>query len=122
MCAVSGAGAGAANCSRPPRAVTGAVRAASGNSGTNGSSSGCMATILAVRIAHVSRHASAVGPRPRDDRRVAYHPGVEALVARLSQLNAETEGALRVVTFYDTLMRRRVGLPALARASAGLAE
>ncbi|MEV2222575.1 helix-turn-helix domain-containing protein [Nocardia vinacea] len=29
---------------------------------------------------------------------------------------------IRIVAFYDTLMRRRVDLPALARASAGLAE
>jgi PucR C-terminal helix-turn-helix domain len=47
---------------------------------------------------------------------------VEALVERLSQLDSQAEGALRVVMFYDTLMRRRVDLPALARASAGLAE
>jgi hypothetical protein len=44
------------------------------------------------------------------------------LAARLSQLDSEAEGALRVVMFYDTLMRRRVDLAALARASAGLAE
>lgn len=47
---------------------------------------------------------------------------MEALAARLSQLDAQVEGAIRVVMFYDTLMRRRVDLPALARASAGLAE
>ncbi|MBF6328361.1 PucR family transcriptional regulator [Nocardia transvalensis] len=47
---------------------------------------------------------------------------MEALVLRLSQLDSEAEGALRVVMFYDTLMRRRVDLAALARASAGLAE
>jgi hypothetical protein len=47
---------------------------------------------------------------------------MEALAARLSQLDSEAGGALRVVMFYDTLMRRRVDLPALARASAGLAE
>ncbi|MGE2689595.1 PucR family transcriptional regulator [Mycolicibacterium pulveris] len=47
---------------------------------------------------------------------------MEALVARLSRLDADAEGALRVVTFFDTLMRRRVDLPALARAAAGLAE
>jgi hypothetical protein len=47
---------------------------------------------------------------------------VEVLVARLSQLDPEAEGALRVVMFYDTLMRRRVDLPALARASAVLSE
>lgn len=41
---------------------------------------------------------------------------------RLSQLDTEAEGALRVVSFYDTLLRRRVDLPALARASANLAE
>ncbi len=47
---------------------------------------------------------------------------MEALAARLSHLDPEVEGALRIVMFYDTLMRRRVDLPALARASAGLAE
>jgi PucR C-terminal helix-turn-helix domain len=47
---------------------------------------------------------------------------MEALVERLSRLDTEAEGALRVVMFYDTLIRRRVDLPALARASAGLAE
>ncbi|WP_049565075.1 PucR family transcriptional regulator [Nonomuraea sp. SBT364] len=47
---------------------------------------------------------------------------MEALAVRLSQLDAEAGGAIRVVMFYDTLMRRRVDLPALARASAGLAE
>jgi hypothetical protein len=39
-----------------------------------------------------------------------------------ARLDSQAEGALRVVMFYDTLMRRRVDLPALARASAGLAE
>ncbi|MBQ1027967.1 CdaR family transcriptional regulator [Micromonospora sp. C95] len=47
---------------------------------------------------------------------------MEALAERLSHLDREAGGALRVVMFYDTLMRRRVDLPALARASAGLAE
>ncbi|MFG2007322.1 PucR family transcriptional regulator [Spirillospora sp. NPDC048911] len=47
---------------------------------------------------------------------------MEALAVRLSGLDAHAEGAIRVVAFYDTLMRRRVDLPALARASAGLAE
>ncbi|MFF9276051.1 helix-turn-helix domain-containing protein [Streptomyces griseosporeus] len=47
---------------------------------------------------------------------------MEALAVRLSGLDSYVEGALRVVGFYDTLMRRRVDLPALARASAGLAE
>ncbi|HEY7487390.1 MAG TPA: helix-turn-helix domain-containing protein [Streptosporangiaceae bacterium] len=47
---------------------------------------------------------------------------MEALAVRLSQLDSYAEGAIRVVAFYDTLMRRRVDLPALARASAGLAE
>ncbi|NBE96761.1 PucR family transcriptional regulator [Nonomuraea sp. KC401] len=46
---------------------------------------------------------------------------MEALAVRLSHLDAEAGGALRVVMFYDTLMRRRVDLPALARASANLA-
>ncbi|GFG51958.1 ABC transporter substrate-binding protein [Mycolicibacterium agri] len=47
---------------------------------------------------------------------------MEALVARLSRLDTDAGGALRVVTFYDALIRRRVDLPGLARASAGLAE
>ncbi|MDA0635894.1 helix-turn-helix domain-containing protein [Nonomuraea sp. MCN248] len=47
---------------------------------------------------------------------------MEALAVRLSHLDTQAEGAIRVVMFYDTLMRRRVDLPALARASAGLAE
>lgn len=47
---------------------------------------------------------------------------MEALAVRLSHLDSHVEGAIRVVMFYDTLMRRRVDLPALARASAGLAE
>lgn len=41
---------------------------------------------------------------------------------RLSGLDPYVDGAIRIVAFYDTLMRRRVDLPALARASAGLAE
>ncbi|MFD9327933.1 helix-turn-helix domain-containing protein [Streptomyces sp. NPDC060065] len=45
-----------------------------------------------------------------------------ALAVRLSHLDSQAEGAIRVVMFYDTLMRRRVDLPALARASAVLAE
>jgi hypothetical protein len=47
---------------------------------------------------------------------------MEALAARLSHLDSQVEGAIRVVAVYDTLMRRRVDLPALARASAGLGE
>jgi hypothetical protein len=47
---------------------------------------------------------------------------MKALAERPSQLGSQAEGALRVVLFYDTLMRRRVDLPALARASADLAE
>ncbi|NUU19959.1 MAG: PucR family transcriptional regulator, partial [Streptomycetaceae bacterium] len=47
---------------------------------------------------------------------------MEALAVRLSGLDAYVDGVLRIVAFYDTLMRRRVDLPALARASAGLAE
>ncbi|MGW0711935.1 PucR family transcriptional regulator [Streptomyces sp. NPDC002643] len=46
---------------------------------------------------------------------------MEALAQRLSHLDSQAEGAVRVVMFYDTLMRRRVDLPALTRASAGLA-
>ncbi|WP_328915169.1 MULTISPECIES: helix-turn-helix domain-containing protein [unclassified Streptomyces] len=47
---------------------------------------------------------------------------MEALAVRLSGLDSYVGGAICVVAFYDTLMRRRVDLPALARASAGLAE
>ncbi|GAT70436.1 helix-turn-helix domain-containing protein [Planomonospora sp. ID91781] len=47
---------------------------------------------------------------------------MEAVAERLSHLDPQAGGAIRVVMFYDTLMRRRVDLPALARASAGLAE
>ena len=47
---------------------------------------------------------------------------MEAIVARLSQLDPHAQGALRLVMFYDTLMRRRVDLPTLVRSSAGLAE
>ncbi|MDX2563769.1 helix-turn-helix domain-containing protein [Streptomyces sp. TX20-6-3] len=47
---------------------------------------------------------------------------MEALAVRLSGLDPYVDGALRIVAFYDTLMRSRVDLPALARASAGLAE
>ncbi|MFH8369858.1 helix-turn-helix domain-containing protein [Streptomyces sp. NPDC018031] len=45
---------------------------------------------------------------------------MEALSERLSDLDSHVHGAIRVVAFYDTLMRRRVDLPALARSSAGL--
>ncbi|WP_433359456.1 PucR family transcriptional regulator [Streptosporangium sp. CA-115845] len=47
---------------------------------------------------------------------------MEALAVRLSGLDPYVEGVIRVVMFYDTLMRRRVDLAALVRASAGLAE
>ncbi|MFF6774031.1 helix-turn-helix domain-containing protein [Streptomyces sp. NPDC012637] len=47
---------------------------------------------------------------------------MEALALRLSGLDPYVGGAIRIVAFYDTLMRRRVDIPALARASAGLAE
>ncbi|MER7192937.1 PucR family transcriptional regulator [Streptomyces flaveolus] len=47
---------------------------------------------------------------------------MEALAVRLSGLDPYVDGVIRIVAFYDTLMRRRVGLPGLARASAGLAE
>jgi hypothetical protein len=86
-----------------------------------------MTTILAGRPGGVSRHPSGITRRSRADRRLsspilAYPRGMEALAERLSQLDSQAEGAIRVVMFYDTLMRRRVDLPALARASAGLAE
>ncbi|MCX5609375.1 helix-turn-helix domain-containing protein [Streptomyces sp. NBC_00047] len=47
---------------------------------------------------------------------------MQALALRLSGLDPYVDGAIRIIAFYDTLMRRRVDLPALARASAGLAE
>lgn len=47
---------------------------------------------------------------------------MEALAVRLSGLDPHVGGAIRIIAFYDTLMRRRVDLAALARASAGLAE
>ncbi|MFE5714089.1 PucR family transcriptional regulator [Streptomyces sp. NPDC056501] len=47
---------------------------------------------------------------------------MEALAVRLSGLDPYVDGAIRIIGFYDTLMRRRVDLAALARASAGLAE
>ncbi|MFD4632440.1 PucR family transcriptional regulator [Streptomyces sp. NPDC058284] len=47
---------------------------------------------------------------------------MEALAERLSHLDSHVQGAIRVVQFYDTLMRRRVDIPALVRSSAGLAE
>jgi hypothetical protein len=79
-----------------------------------------MATILSVRDGPVVRHPSRISPGSRTVRR--YPADMEALAERLSQLDSHVEGALRVVMFYDTLMRRRVDLPVLARASAGLAE
>ncbi|MCX5392811.1 CdaR family transcriptional regulator [Streptomyces sp. NBC_00094] len=47
---------------------------------------------------------------------------MEALAVRLSGLDPYVDGAIRIIAFYDTLMRRRVDLAALTRASAGLAE
>jgi hypothetical protein len=47
---------------------------------------------------------------------------MEALTKRLSHLDPDVEGVIRIVAFYDTLMRRRVDLSTLARVSAGLAE
>ncbi|MFD9453030.1 hypothetical protein ACFWBC_08060 [Streptomyces sp. NPDC059985] len=47
---------------------------------------------------------------------------MEASAVRLSNLDPHVEGAIRVVVFHDTLMRRRVDLAALARASAVFAE
>ncbi|MFG2975683.1 PucR family transcriptional regulator [Streptomyces sp. NPDC048331] len=47
---------------------------------------------------------------------------MEALAVRLSGLDPYVDGAIRIIAFYDTLARRRVDLPALARSSSGLAE
>jgi hypothetical protein len=80
-----------------------------------------MPTILPVATPEVIRHPSGIPPGSRTGRRLSCWL-MEALAERLSQLDSQAEGALRVVMFYDTLMRRRVDLPALARASAGLAE
>jgi hypothetical protein len=79
-----------------------------------------MLTILTISPPIFSRRASRNPGWWRDDRR--YRRLMEALATRLSNLDSHVEGAIRVVMFYDTLMRRRVDLPALARASAGLAE
>jgi hypothetical protein len=79
-----------------------------------------MASILTTSAAEVVRHPSRIAAGSRTDRR--YPADMEALAERLSQLDTDIEGALRVVMFYDTLMRRRVDLPVLVRASAGLAE
>jgi hypothetical protein len=80
-----------------------------------------MPAILAALAAAIIRQPPRIGGR--STQRSALILGrVEALVARLSHLDSHAEGALRVVMVYDTLMRRRVDLPALARVSAGLAE
>jgi hypothetical protein len=79
-----------------------------------------MSTILPAATPQVIRHPSGIPPGSRTDRR--YPPAMEALVERLSHLDSQAEGAIRVIVFYDTLIQRRVDLPALARASAGLAE
>jgi hypothetical protein len=44
------------------------------------------------------------------------------LILRLSQLDADAAGALRVVSFFDTLIARRATLVAVVRSTAGLAE
>ncbi|WP_229330835.1 helix-turn-helix domain-containing protein [Streptomyces sp. UNOC14_S4] len=95
----------------------------------NASSSGSIPTIVALGAPANIRHPSGIPPGFRADRRGPsslavgpYPPAMEALAERLSQLDSHVQGAVRVVAFYDTLMRRRVDLPALARASAGLAE
>ena len=124
MPAMSGAGTEAAAAARFLRAVTGSLRSAGGNNGRNGSSSGSMfmpmPVILTVMTSGVIRHPSGIPPIHAP---IGAYPRVmEALVERLSQLDSHAEGAIRVVMFYDTLMQRRVDLPALARASAGLAE
>jgi hypothetical protein len=79
-----------------------------------------MPTILSAGTPEIARHPSRI--RPDHAPIVAILGAMEALANRLSNLDAQAEGAIRVVMFYDTLMRRRVDLPALARASAGLAE
>jgi hypothetical protein len=80
-----------------------------------------MPTILMGGAPQSIRRASGIRHRLRTVRRT-YAAGVEVLFERLSHLDSESAGAIRVVMVYDTLMRRRVDLPALARASAGLAE
>lgn len=44
------------------------------------------------------------------------------LILRLSQLDADAAGALRVVSFFDTLVAARASLDAVVRSTAGLAE
>jgi hypothetical protein len=80
-----------------------------------------MPTILTGGALPIIRHTSGIRDPLRTVRR-AYPPGVEVLFERLSHLDSQSAGAIRVVMVYDTLMRRRVDLPALARTSAGLAE
>jgi hypothetical protein len=81
---------------------------------------GSMPTILTVATPEVIRHPSGIPPGSRTGGRLS--SGMEELAERLSQLDAQAEGTLRVVLFYDTLIQRRVDLLALARASAALAE
>ncbi|MFI6502441.1 helix-turn-helix domain-containing protein [Nonomuraea typhae] len=80
-----------------------------------------MQDILAARAPPYIRHPARIPSPARDERRVGSRP-MEALAVRLSQLDPQAEGAVRVIMFYDTLMRRRADLPALARATAGFAE
>ena len=88
-----------------------------------GSMSGCphrfgsMPTILPVATPEVIRHPSGIPPGSRTARRLSSGHGGTGRTA-----GAAGYPGRRRVLFYDTLMRRRVDLPALARASAGLAE
>jgi hypothetical protein len=47
---------------------------------------------------------------------------MRALLLRLSALDADAEGAVRVIAVFDQLVRQHLGLNALARATAQLAE
>lgn len=47
---------------------------------------------------------------------------MKGLLLRLSALDADAESAVRVIGFFDTLVARKVGLDALVRSAAALAE
>jgi hypothetical protein len=61
---------------------------------------GSVPTILPVATPEVIRHPSGIPPGSRTARRLP--SGMAAVAERLSQLDAQAEGALPVVLFYDT--------------------
>jgi PucR C-terminal helix-turn-helix domain len=99
------------------RVVGGSVRSSGGTSGRNASGWGSTATVLSSRV-HARPSWRSPPPGSSATRR-AFHPdgapvgaallypGDGGLVQWLSHLDAQAEGALRVVVFDDTLLRRR---------------